>query len=469
MIKSKKILKKNHKKNILSLKNAKKKKPEKASQAGDERSKDFLECLPEIVFETDTSGKISYINKQGKETFDIGDNDIKKGFNIINIFVPEDRARIAKSIREKIKRKNFPVQEYSIINKDKEILQVSVLVTIIADRRNKVTGLRSVMTDITDIKRAESALREREEKYRLLAELSTDIIWTMDTQMRYTYVSPSIFMQRGYTAEEFMQLPLEKIYAPSSLEKVKKSFVVELDKAIKGKVPKDNVFTMELEFFRKDGSIVWGEVSVRAIWDENNKITGIYGATRDITERKKTEEYLQKISTLVESSTDAIAIETLDGYYKSWNKGAEKMYGYTKEEILGKKTTILPPENLRNEPLSFLEEVKKGNVVDRHETMRLRKDGKLLYTSITMFPIRDSENNIIAAGAIGRDITSRKISEKELIESEERFRKMAENIHEGLTIIENGKIVYINNRTLEITGYSKEEFQESSWIELAVP
>ncbi|MFA6924381.1 MAG: PAS domain S-box protein [Bacteroidales bacterium] len=475
MIKSKKILKKNNKKKIFFHKknnhsHAQKKKTERVSQSTDKRYKDFLKYLPEIIFETDKSGRVSYLNKHGKQTFGITDLEIKKGFNIINIFIPEDRARIAQSIKKKIKRKYFPIQEYSIINKDNEILQVNIISTIITDGKNNATGLRSVMTDITDIKRAEWALRESEEKYRLLAELSTDIIWTMDTQLRYTYVSPSIYKQRGYTSEEFMQLPVEKVFTPSSLEEVKKSFLVELDKAIKGKVPKENVYITELEFICKDGSTVWGEVSVRTIWDKKNKITGIYGSTRDITERKRTEEYLQKFSTLVESSSDAIVCETLDGYVTSWNKGAEEIYGYTKEEAIGKNVTmLLPPENLRNEPLEFLEEIKKGNNIDRRETTRLRKDGKPVYTSITMFPLRDSKNQIIGSAAIGRDMTTRKLAEKALIESEERFREMADNISEGLTIIENDKVVYVNKRTLEIIGCTKKEFRESSWLEIAAP
>ncbi|MDD5572007.1 MAG: PAS domain S-box protein, partial [Bacteroidales bacterium] len=316
--------------------------------------------------------------------------------------------------------------------------------------------------DITSRKISAKELIESEERLRKMAENSHEGL-TIIENGKIVYINNRTLEITGYSKEEFQESSWIELAVPEEKERLKK---IHKD-AGSGKIK----FPEELEFWiiRKDKEkrCIYNRYTID--YDDSTKTTKKYIITFDITERKKTEEYMQKFSLIVESSSDAIVSETLEGDIASWNKGAEEIYGYTEEEMTGKNVTILPPENLRNEPKWFLEEIKKGNNIDRHETIRLRKDGTPFYISITMFPLRDSKNQIIGAGAIGRDITIRKLAEKALIESEERFRDMAENIHEGLTIIENDKIVYVNKRTLEIVGCTKKDFIESSWIEHAAP
>ncbi len=151
-------------------------------------------------------------------------------------------------------------------------------------------GVIVAAMDITERKRAEEVLQESERRYRLLAENVTDVIWTMDMNLRMTYESPSVTQLRGYTVEEAMAQTLEDILTPASLEVARKALAEELarEKTVQ-KIP-DRSRTLELELRCKDGSTVWTEVKAKLLRDPEGKPIGILGVTRDISERKQAEE-----------------------------------------------------------------------------------------------------------------------------------------------------------------------------------
>ena len=116
----------------------------------------------------------------------------------------------------------------------------------------------------------------------------------------------------------------------------------------------------------------------------------------------------------MESSNDAIGTISLDGIITSWNKGAEQIYGYSVEEILGKPISILAPPHLDKETIKLIEEIKQGKKIHHYETLRLRKDGKIINVSITLSPVFDSHGKLTAISFISRDITERKEAEEAL-------------------------------------------------------
>jgi PAS domain S-box-containing protein len=146
----------------------------------------------------------------------------------------------------------------------------------------------------------------------------------------------------------------------------------------------------------------------------SNNLTGIieegslvraWGTQRDITERKQDEETRARLAAIVESSDDAIIGKTLDGIITSWNLGAQKIYGYVAEEVLGKPITILvPPERLDEIPY-ILQSIGQDEAIDHYETKRIAKDGRLLDVSLTISPIKDSAGNIVGASTVARNVT----------------------------------------------------------------
>ena len=193
--------------------------------------------------------------------------------------------------------------------------------------------------------------------------------------------------------------------------------------------------------------------------DESGRIIRSIGMVHDITERKKAEEKIQMLANVVESSDDAIISKSLDGIITSWNKGAELIYGYSEEDVLGKNIYMLAPHQLKDEMRQLIEKIKDGEHVLHYETVRLRKDGEIINVSITLSPIFDSSKNLVGISTIARDISQRKLSEEAMKESEEKYRNIYEESFDGLFVTSmEGKILDMNKKGIEILGYdSKDE------------
>ena len=172
------------------------------------------------------------------------------------------------------------------------------------------------------------------------------------------------------------------------------------------------------------------------IFDEKNTPIRMRGTVQDITELKKSEEKIETLANIVESSSDAIMTGSLDGIVTSWNKGAEQIYGYSAEEILGQNASILEPDHLKREVKKFNEKIKRGEKVKNYETLRLKKDGTPINVSVTLSPIFDASGKLTAISVIARDITERIKAEKSLMKTEgARKKEIHHRIKNNLQVI----------------------------------
>jgi PAS domain S-box-containing protein len=169
---------------------------------------------------------------------------------------------------------------------------------------------------------------------------------------------------------------------------------------------------------RKLASGKFIEVNASPLRDKDGNICGGVTAFRDITERKLMEETRTRLVAIVESSEDAIIGKDLNGVVNSWNGGASKIFGYTSEEMIGKSIKILLPSDRENEEDEFLKRIRNGETVDHIETTRKRKDGVLIEVSLTISPIRDANGKVVGASKIARDISERKLMERQLHQSQ---------------------------------------------------
>jgi PAS domain S-box-containing protein len=179
------------------------------------------------------------------------------------------------------------------------------------------------------------------------------------------------------------------------------------------------VHLSEWRFRRKDGSEFLGEVAGRRLASGR-----LQGVVRDITKRKQMADAQAKLSAIVESSEDAIISKDLNGIITSWNRGAERIFGYKAQEAVGRPVTMLMPPDRVDEESGILERIRRGEPVDHYETVRRRKDGSLFDVSLTISPIRADDGTVIGASKIARDITERKRSEnlKEVLIAELQHR-----------------------------------------------
>jgi len=225
------------------------------------------------------------------------------------------------------------------------------------------------------------------------------------------------------------------------------------------------VQSSEMGIIKEDGSTIWTDVSAIALPFSDGQVVIV---TRDITERKKAEEKIQNLATIVEYSNDAIITKSLNGIITSWNKSAEQIYGYLAREVMGKPISILEPSILVEETEELAELIKQGDKIHNYETLRLRKDGKIINVSLTLSPVFNASGKLTAISVIARDISKRKKAEEKLRKSEERYRIVTK---------QTGQVIYdYDLRTdesswagaiEEVTGYSFEElrkFGKDFWI-----
>ena len=163
------------------------------------------------------------------------------------------------------------------------------------------------------------------------------------------------------------------------------------------------------------------------------------------------------LASIVDSSDDAIIGKTLEGIITSWNRAAGLMYGYTPEEIVGKPVSILLAPDRPREMDEIFTKIRKGERVDHYETLRRRKDGTLIYVSLTVSPIHDTSGRLIGASSIARDISERKRTDEQLQATSKYARSLIEaSLDPLVTISREGKITDVNEATVKITGISRE-------------
>ena len=173
---------------------------------------------------------------------------------------------------------------------------------------------------------------------------------------------------------------------------------------------------------RPDGSRIWFEPFPTPLFDSNGNLVGGINMLVDVTERKRAEETRALLSAVVENSDDAIITKDLNGIITSWNKSAERLFGYLAEEAVGRSVTMLIPADRLHEEPRILARLRRGERVEHFQTVRVRKDGLPLDISLTISPVKDASGRIVGISKIARDITDQKRTEKALRDSEESLR-----------------------------------------------
>src|SRR5207302_400403 len=222
-----------------------------------------------------------------------------------------------------------------------------------------------------------------------------------------------------------------------------------------GKGPVLNTRT-ELEALHRDGHEFPIELSIGATPSAHGFLFSAFA--RDITQRRRAEEAVRRLAATVAASTDAIITADLDGSIIAWNTGAERMYGYRASDTIGRKLSVIVPDERASELRAALDRVNKGELIEQLETVRRRKDGRLVEVSISLAPLTDEHGTVIATTGIARDMSTAKQAALELRASEERYRRIVETAFEGVWIIDSkNQTTFVNHRMADMLGYAPEE------------
>jgi PAS domain S-box-containing protein len=220
----------------------------------------------------------------------------------------------------------------------------------------------------------------------------------------------------GYTEEQVLHRPFWDTPWWRGSEEIKARIRFATEQAASG-----HVFREELRYWVADGSERIVDFAMHPIRDRSGAVAFLHPTGTDITERKRmeaelgeNEQRLRWLASIVESSDDAIVSKSLDGVITSWNRGAERVFGYTAEEAVGQPITMVIPQDRQDEERTILTHIRRGERVDHFETIRQRKHGSLIVVSLTISPVRNAAGKIVGASKIARDITEQKRSQEQI-------------------------------------------------------
>jgi PAS domain S-box-containing protein len=364
------------------------------------------------------------------------------------------------------------------------------------DAAQQLRTVRAELQQITnELLRTREALRQREEaesalltteaRLRLVMRAANIGFWEWDIPSDTVYHSPEWKRQLGYADDELSNAIGEWQSRLHPHDQARVRAVVE--NFVRSPQPG---YDLEFRLRHRDGSYRWIHSQGVLLSDSVGQPTRLIGvhvdvtaskareaelqqseqrfrrlveSTRiDVTERKRVAEDRARLAAIVESSNDAILGETLEGIITSWNKGAERMYGYTAQEALGRPVQMLVPRERADEVTEILARMTQGEMVEHFETVRMRKDGRQFPVSLLVSPIRDLLGKIVGASAVARDMTERKQLEAEVLQiSEREQQRIARDLHDGLGQLLSGTVHLTSVLQLELAEQALPEAAEA--------
>jgi PAS domain S-box-containing protein len=372
-----------------------------------------LASIGDAVITTDLEARVTYLNPVAEEMTgwtirDASGKALQDVFQIVN----EDTRKPAENPIERVLETGKIVglaNHTSLIARDGTEVAIEDSAAPIRNPQGIVSGAVMVFHDVTRRRKAERALRASEERLRAVFSQAAVGIATADFGGRFQEANQKFCAILGYPLDELRSHTFLDLTHPDDVEPTR----AHVQRLIDGVIPS---YSLVKRYLRKDGKPVWSSTTVTLLRDESGAATQFIGIIEDITERKRTEELQARLAAVVEFSDDAIITKTLGGIITTWNPGAQRIFGYSAAEAIGRPVTMLIPEKQLDEEPTILERLRRGQRIDHYETTRRHKDGKIVFVSLTVSPLKDSSGKIIGASKIARDITHQKRAEQILRE-----------------------------------------------------
>ncbi len=408
-------------------------------RASEEFHRTLIETSPDAIVTIDGGGRITFASHRALDLFAIPGNSDVLGASMLDFVDPVDTSRVQERLVEILSGSSLPeIREYRLRRRDKEPFWAEIVSAPLRDSAGRNIGLLLVCRDVSERRRIEIALRESEAKYRLIAENTVETISLLDLSLRFTYVSPSIFKLRGYTAEESLSQDLGQVLTPESLARIQQTFAEEMALEVSGGADPKRSRTLELEEYHKDGSIVWVENSISFLRDPQGNAISFLVVSKDIGERKQAEIALRRSENLLSKIFDILPIglwvADASGRLMRSNEVGRRIWGA--EPLVGPeeygvfKARRLPgAEEIAPEDWALAHTIRdKATVTD--EMLEIDAfDGKkkviLNYTA----PVLDETGRLEAAVIVNLDITARQQAEELLRASLHEKEVLLQEIH----------------------------------------
>lgn len=336
--------------------------------------------------------------------------------------------------------------------KNGEIFTSQVSAATLRDSKGELLGVVGISRDITQAKHVEEARRQAEERYRTIFENAVEGIFQSTLEGRFISVNPALARMWGYASPQDLIASITNIAEQLYLERTRRA---EFERLMD---ERGEVHGFEFQVRRKDGSLMWVSENARAVRDAAGGLLYYEGTTEDITARKQAEEALLKFRLGIERSSEAIFLTDSNGTMTYVNPAFEKIYGYSKEEALGKTPRLLKSGLIRDKAYEdFWNQLLSKQVVTGEITNRT-KDGEFITMESSANPILNAAGEIVGFLAIQRDITERKRGQAEMLLEKARFQQLFENSPIGIAMLDaQDRIQTINPAFQTIFQYTPEE------------
>ncbi len=457
--------------------------PQKAFNGAEPQSHELLQVLPAAIYTTDASGRLTFYNKAAAGLWgyypQLGKIEFCgswKLFSADGAPMPHDECPMALALKEK---RPHHGEEAVAERPDGSRIPFMAYPTPLFDASGNLTGAVNMLVDITERKSAEDRIRNSEARYRRIFDNARVSLWEQDFSEAADFLdsirAEGVTDPCAYFASrpDRLREAVRRVRTEDVNAFTLKLFEADRKELLLGSLA--DVFVPEtMPVFLELLSTLWkgghcfesgivmqtlrgrrleltftvafegakGEQTLVSLVDISALKTAERLLQQQIEEGRRRELAAQRLAAIVESSEDAILAKDLNGIITSWNKGAERLFGYAEEEVTGKLITILiPPERLDEEP-AILARIRRGERVDPYETVRRRKDGSLVDISLTVSPIKNAHGQIVGASKIARDITERRRAEEQ---QNLLLREMSHRVKNLFTVA--GSIVALSART----------------------
>ena len=365
----------------------------------------------------------------------------------VSLMIPTGRRQEAAANWERL-RSGLSVPPYETVRiaKDGHAVAVSLSLSPLKDADGRLVGAAIISRDISRLKQVEEALRRSEHRLRTIIELEPDGVSIVSADGRLIEMNRSgLDMLEVHSVADIERHGLLHFIAPAA-----RAAVTQFHDTVATGARAE----LEYEIVGLQGTRRTVHTTATPFSEPGVEEIRILAVTRDVTERRSADEARANLAAIVESSNDAIISRSLDGYITSWNRGAERLFGYTAREVIGQHVDILAPPGETPRLADINDILQQGGITEPFEAQRVAKDGRLADVMLSHSPLRNDEGEVTGASVIFHDVTERKRAEQQLVLASRAIASAAE----GIMITDaQRRIVNVNEAFTRITGYPPEE------------